>query len=185
VSRRFVILDRDGTLIVERNYLSDPADVELLPEVPTGLRMLRELGMGLIVITNQSGIGRGYFDPARLDLVHGRMTQLLAAGGVELDGIYCCPHLPEEGCACRKPRPGLLLQAASEHRFVPEECIVIGDKPCDIDLGRRFGALTFLVTTGYGASFAAAGGAGADEVVDNLRQVAPIILARIVALRPT
>jgi D-glycero-D-manno-heptose 1,7-bisphosphate phosphatase len=173
--RRFVILDRDGTLIFERNYLCDPGGVELLPGAAAGLRQLREMGLGLIVVTNQSGIGRGYFDLAQLEAVHARMKELLAADGLWLDGIYCCPHLPEDACACRKPRTGLVLQAASEHGFSPEECVVIGDKPCDIDLGRAVGALAIWVRTGYGAQLAAKDADRADAVVDGLEQAAQFI----------
>ena len=180
--RRFVILDRDGTLIVERNYLADPAGVELLPGAPAGIRHLRELGLGVVVITNQSGIGRGYFDLAALDSIHARMTQMLAAYGVELDGIYCCPHLPDDHCACRKPRAGLLLQAASDHGFLPPDCFVIGDKPCDIHLGKSVGASTVLVTTGYGALFRSAE-IGADAVVDDLEQAARYIGMQLRTIR--
>jgi D-glycero-D-manno-heptose 1,7-bisphosphate phosphatase len=90
--RRFAVLDRDGTIIVERHYLSDASQVELIPGVAGGLRHLREMGLGLIVITNQSGIGRGFFDQARLDLIHQRLRELLQAEGVNLDDIYSCPH---------------------------------------------------------------------------------------------
>src|SRR5690348_8261786 len=95
--RRFVLLDRDGTLIVERNYLSRPDDVQLLPGALSGLQRLRRLGLGLAVITNQSGVARGYFDHAALDAVHARLRQLLHEGGVDLDGVYVCPHRPEDG----------------------------------------------------------------------------------------
>ena len=94
--QRFVILDRDGTIIVERCYLSDPAQVELIPGAGAALRQLSEIGLGLVVITNQSGIGRGYFDRSRLDLIHRRLCELLEAEGVRLDGIYTCPHVPED-----------------------------------------------------------------------------------------
>jgi len=182
--RRFVILDRDGTLIVERNYLSSPDGVQLLPEVLTGLGLLQELGLGLVVITNQSGIGRGYFDMLRVEAIHARMNELLATGGVKLDGIYCCPHLPEDHCSCRKPSPGLLLRAALEHDFAPEECIVIGDKPCDITLGRAVGAITILVTTGYGASFAASG-TTADAIVEDFGLAARFVRTRMSIPPPT
>jgi D-glycero-D-manno-heptose 1,7-bisphosphate phosphatase len=180
--RRFVILDRDGTLIFERNYLCDPRGVELLPGAKAALHQLRELGLGLIVVTNQSGIGRGYFDFAQLDAVHSRLKELLAADGLWLDGIYCCPHLPDDNCACRKPKTGLLLQAASEHGFSPEECVVIGDKPCDIDLGRAVGALSVWVRTGHGARLAAMDAGRADAVVDGLEQAARFIRGYLGAL---
>lgn len=171
--RRFVVLDRDGTLIVERNYLSQVEQVELVAGVADGLCALRELGLGLIVISNQSAIGRGHFDHAQLDRIHYRMVDLLAAQGVYLDGIYVCPHTPEDNCACRKPRPGLLETAAREHGFVPAECFVIGDKPCDIELGQAVGATTFLVQTGYGRQYVNT--LATDFVVDDVAEAARVI----------
>jgi phosphoheptose isomerase len=171
----FVVLDRDGTLVVERHYLSTPEQVELIPGVAGGLRLLREMGLGLVVITNQSGIGRGFFDATRLSLVHDRMLELLAAEGIHLDGIYVCPHTPEDDCLCRKPKPGLLQRAASELAFAPEAAFVIGDKSCDIDLGRRVGATTFLVRTGYGAQVASDPMVTPDHVVDGVWEAAEII----------
>lgn len=143
--RRFVLLDRDGTLIVDRHYLADPEGVELLPGVGAGLRQMRQLGLGLVVITNQSGVGRGYFALEQVEQVHQRLGQLLEAEQVPLDGIFLCPHAPEVGCGCRKPRTGLVEQAARELGFEPRHCFVVGDRPCDVELGRRIGATTFLV----------------------------------------
>jgi histidinol-phosphate phosphatase family protein len=174
MNKRFVLLDRDGTIIVERNYLSDPAGVELLPGATRGLKQLRAVGLGLVVITNQSGIGRGYFSSAEVEKVHGRMVHLLAQAGATLDAIYICPHAPEQGCSCRKPAPAMAVRAAEEWAFDLRESFVIGDKPCDIDLGRRVGAVTLLTRTGYGAQYAAAGLA-ADYTVSDLEEAASII----------
>jgi len=171
--RRFVVLDRDGTLIVERNYLLQVEQVELIPGVAGGLRCLRDLGLGLIVVTNQSAIGRGYFDRAQLDRIHRRVVDLLAAQGASLDGIYCCPHVPEDDCACRKPKPGLLHSAARDLGFDPAACFVIGDKPCDIELGQAVGAITFLVRTGYGAQHIDE--VKADRVVADVAEAARVI----------
>lgn len=154
-SRRFVLLDRDGTINVERHYLSDPNQLALLPGAAAGLRALRELGLGLVVVTNQSGIARGYFDHARLDAIHERLHELLGAAGVELDGVYVCPHGPHDDCRCRKPRDGMALAAARELDFRLDRSFMIGDKPCDIELGHRVGATTLLVRTGHGEQFAA------------------------------
>src|SRR3989338_6450244 len=107
-SRRFVVLDRDGTVIIERNYLSNPNDVELIRGAGPALRAMRRMGLGLVVITNQSAIGRGFFDERRLKEIHGKMTRLLKAEGVKLDGLYYCPHTPEDDCRCRKPNIGLI-----------------------------------------------------------------------------
>jgi histidinol-phosphate phosphatase family protein len=174
-SKRFALLDRDGTLIVERNYLSHPDQVELLPGAIAGLRQMRQMGLGLVVVTNQSGIGRGFFDHRRLEEIHLRFQQLLAAEGVYLDGIYYCPHTPDDRCACRKPYTGLIQQAAAEFRFHPSDSFVIGDKPCDIELGKRVGAMTLLVRTGYGAEVAATDTVKPDSVVENLAEAAQVI----------
>jgi D-glycero-D-manno-heptose 1,7-bisphosphate phosphatase len=170
-----VVLDRDGTIIVERNYLASADQVELIPGAAAGLRKLGSLGLKLVVITNQSAIGRGFLDIDGLALIHHRMEQLLAAEGVNLAGIYFCPHLPEDGCRCRKPLPGLLESAAGELGFEPKESFVIGDKTCDVELGRGVGATTFLVRTGYGADLADAGTCSADYVVDDLAEAAQTI----------
>jgi D-glycero-D-manno-heptose 1,7-bisphosphate phosphatase len=175
-SNRAVIFDRDGTLIAERHYLSDPAQVELLPRVPEALRRLAKAGFLLVVATNQSGIARGYFDRARLEQIHKRMGELLAAEDVFLDGIYVCPHAPGDHCECRKPRPALVAAAATELGFDPKEAWVIGDKPCDIDLGRGVGAKTIMVRTGYGASWEAGGYVDADHVVEDALDASDIIV---------
>jgi D-glycero-D-manno-heptose 1,7-bisphosphate phosphatase len=174
-ARRFVLLDRDGTIIVERNYLSDPAEVELLPGAASGLRRMRDLGLGLVVITNQSAIGRGYIDKAGLDRIHERMCELLRIEGVSLDGIYFCPHLPEDGCDCRKPGTALVDLAAKELAFEPRQSFLIGDKECDILLGNRTGATTLLVLTGYGAQTDTEGGTRPDFVVDDLNEAAVMV----------
>lgn len=173
-ARRFVLLDRDGTLIAERNYLARVEDVELLPGAAQGLRLLHQAGLGLAVLTNQSGLGRGYFDWPALNAVHAHLTQLLADEGVSLDGIYVCPHTPDDDCDCRKPQLGLVQHAAAELHFDPAASFVIGDKPCDIELGRRIGAVTFLVRTGYGALWEREG-LPADYIVDDALAAAQII----------
>jgi len=164
--RRFVVLDRDGTIIEEREYLSEPEQVRLIPGVGAALRDLRQMGFGLVVITNQSGIGRGFFDQAQLERVHERFKQLLDREEVHLDGLYVCPHKPDDDCACRKPKLGLLQKAAADLGFNMANSIVIGDKASDIDMGRAAGALTFLVRTGYGARIETA--VAADFVVNDV-----------------
>jgi histidinol-phosphate phosphatase family protein len=173
--RRFVLLDRDGTVIEERDYLADPKQVQLIPGVGAALRELRQMGFGLVVLTNQSGIGRGFFDEAQLRRIHRRLEQLLEAEGVYLDGLYFCPHKPDDDCFCRKPRLGLVQKASEELGFSPEASIVIGDKVCDIDMGRMAGAMTFLVRTGYGAQVAADETVTPDFIVDDLPAAAQSI----------
>ena len=170
-----MFLDRDGTLIEERHYLARAEGVTLLPATARGLRLLNDAGLGLAVLTNQSGLSRGYFDAPALNAIHERLRRLLAVEGVRLAGIYVCPHAPGDGCGCRKPKTGLALRAASELKFDPATSFMIGDKPCDIELGRRLGATTFLVRTGYG-SRAEREGLRADYIVDDLLAAAHIIL---------
>jgi D-glycero-D-manno-heptose 1,7-bisphosphate phosphatase len=180
--RRYVILDRDGTIIKEHNHLTDKALVELIPGVASGLLQMRELGLGLVIVTNQSAIGRGILDYQRLDAIHARMKELLYQEGVTLDGIFFCPHTPEDNCTCRKPKVGLVELAFKELRFNTRECFIVGDKPCDIELGKRIGGITFLVRTGYGSQVEISQTIQADYVVDNL-QAASNIMKQIIADR--
>lgn len=166
MSRRFVLIDRDGTLNVEKHYLSDPDQLELYPGAGAAVRRLNQLGLGVVVVTNQSGIARGYFDLERLAEIHRRLDQVLAAEGAHLDGLYVCPHGPDEECACRKPRPGMILQAVADHGFDPARAFVIGDKEVDVELGHGVGAVSFLVRTGHGAKAVAT--SRADYIVDDL-----------------
>jgi D-glycero-D-manno-heptose 1,7-bisphosphate phosphatase len=172
IERRFVLLDRDGTLNEERHYLADPAGLVLYPGTVEGLRRLAGLGLGLIVVTNQSGIARGYFDHDALERVHDRLCEVLAAEGVFLEGIYVCPHGPDDGCSCRKPLPGMVEQAARDLGFDPARAFVIGDRPADVELGRAVGARSILVRTGYGAETAAAGTTEPDAIVEDLSEAA-------------
>lgn len=165
----FVALDRDGTVIHERHYLSDPAGVELLPGAVEGLKAMIALELPLVIVSNQAGIGRGYFSEAELTAVNARMCELLAAHDIRFAGLYHCPHHPDDGCACRKPAPGMLLRAAEELGLDPAGALLIGDKASDIGAGRAVGARTVLVRTGYGATEEPA---GADLVADDLRAAA-------------
>ncbi|MFN2543299.1 MAG: D-glycero-alpha-D-manno-heptose-1,7-bisphosphate 7-phosphatase [Actinomycetota bacterium] len=170
--RRFVILDRDGTIIEERGHLADPAGVALIPGSAAAIRRLRSLGLGLVVVTNQSVVGRGMVDQAGLEAIHERMRSLLEAEGASVDGVYHCPHLPEAGCACRKPSPELVERAARDLDFDPGASFVVGDHASDVEMGRRVGATTLLVLTGHGAS---EGGGGADHVTADLAAAARVI----------
>lgn len=177
--QQYVLLDRDGTIIKECHYLCDPDQVELLPGAAEGLRFMAEMGLSLVAITNQSGIGRGFFTESRLFQIHQRLRELLALEGVFLKDIYYCPHLPEDNCQCRKPRIGLIEIATNQLGFQPQESFVIGDKPCDIELGERIGATTVLVRTGYGAEVAAQNVVNPDFVVENLWEAALAIQNKI------
>ena len=167
-----VFLDRDGTVIVDKHYLHDPAGVELLPRAAKGLRRMRALGLPLVLVSNQSGVGRGYFSLADVQRVHRRLQELLLEENIELDGIYVCPHAPEEACGCRKPLPGLIEQASRELGLEPGQSFVIGDKPCDVDLGLAVNATTFLVTTVKGGIHATDGSCRPHHVVADLLDAA-------------
>jgi len=166
--RQFVILDRDGTIIVERHYLSDLCQIEFLPGAVRGLRRMISMGLGLVVITNQSAVGRGFFDQAHLDSIHRRLCELLKAEGIYLEGIYSCLHTPEDDCSCRKPKPGLIERAARQLDFDLQASFVIGDKAADIEMGRRVKATTFLVRTGYGTEFVDDPTVSPDHIADDL-----------------
>jgi D-glycero-D-manno-heptose 1,7-bisphosphate phosphatase len=176
VPKRFVLIDRDGTLILEKHYLFNPDEVELIPGAATALKVLQQAGWGICVVTNQSGIARGYFDMNQLRSVHERLNDMLARFDVHLDGIFLCPHDPEDQCNCRKPRPGLIHQAMAEHGFGAQHAWVIGDKEVDIGLGRAVGAGTILVRTGYGKRYEQ--DTRADFVADDLAAAVDLILNR-------
>jgi D-glycero-D-manno-heptose 1,7-bisphosphate phosphatase len=167
-----ILLDRDGTLIREREYLADPAGVEPLPGAVAGLRRFREWGCPVLVLTNQSGVARGFFTAREVDAIHGRLDELLAAEGVGVDGYFVCPHGPDDGCRCRKPLPGLVEQAAARFGFDPRLAVVIGDKPSDLELGRGVAARSILVRTGYGRASEPRAASLADAVVDDLAAAA-------------
>lgn len=134
-----LFLDRDGTLIVDKNYLSHPTGIEFMPDALAGLRRFRAMGYALVMITNQSGIGRGYFSDEQLQAVHRRLQELLAAEGLALDAIYYCPHAPEAQCRCRKPATGMLEQACAEHGIDRSRALMVGDSQADMLLARNFG----------------------------------------------
>lgn len=178
-----MLLDRDGTINVEKNYLSSPDQLELLPCAAEGIQMMRQLGLATVVITNQSAIGRGYFDLDRLNRIHQQLGEMLADRGASLDAFYVCPHHPEEQCACRKPLPGLAVKAAGEFGAELTESFVIGDNVSDIEMGRRVGATTILVRTGYGAEVAARALIQPDYVVEDLLEAAYVIHSLVAAKR--
>ncbi len=149
-ARPALFLDRDGCLIEERHYLSDPEQVALIPGGPAALRRARDAGFLLIGVSNQSGIGRGKIDERQLDAVMCRLSDLLAAEDVELDAFFYCPHAPEDGCGCRKPAPGLLEEASARFSWERATSWVIGDKLSEVDLALDAGLAAALVRTGYG-----------------------------------
>ncbi len=146
--RPALFVDRDDTIIVNRPYLSDPAGVELMAGAAEGLRAFQEAGYWLIMVSNQSGIGRGYFTSEALMAVHQQVVKLLEEQGVFLDGTFYCPHAPEENCSCRKPQTGL-LDAARQHFAVDmTRSLMVGDKGDDVRTGLNagIGAAQILVS---------------------------------------
>jgi D-glycero-D-manno-heptose 1,7-bisphosphate phosphatase len=175
MSRRFAILDRDGTINEEVGYALHPAEMRLIPGSAEAIRRLRELGLGIVVVTNQSPIGRGLLTEQRLGDIHDRLRDLLADGGATVDRIEVCPHTPEDGCACRKPGTEMVERAARLLDFDPSEAFVVGDHAGDMRLGRALGATTILVLTGHGAEECEGAAAFADHVADDLLGAARII----------
>jgi D-glycero-D-manno-heptose 1,7-bisphosphate phosphatase len=173
---RVVVLDRDGTLVVDRGYLSDPDGLEFEPGAAAGLQWLYSHGYRLVVASNQSGVGRGLFTLERLAPMNARLNAMVEALGIRLEGIYCCPHAPDAGCTCRKPAPGLLQRAASELGFSPDSAVVIGDKESDVEFGRSAGATTIRITADRAG---APGGTRPDFVAATLLEAAQIITSRL------
>ena len=161
--QRAVFLDRDGTLNVEKEYLYQPEAFEFIPGAPEAVRLLRDGGYKVIVVTNQSGVARGYFGPRQVEALHRHIQTLLKPFGTRIDAFYYCPHHPTQGqgeyrveCDCRKGQPGMLLKAAREHHLALDRSYMIGDKAADIEAGARAGCHAILVATGYGCTEAQA-----------------------------
>ncbi|HBG46952.1 MAG TPA: hypothetical protein DDW94_08180 [Deltaproteobacteria bacterium] len=150
-SKATVFLDRDGTINEDVGYLSDPQRLVLIEGAVKAIRLMNELGIKVIVISNQSGVGRGYYTDADVEAVNSRLKELLAVGGARLDAIYYCNHHPDIDCSCRKPGTGLAEQAALEHELNSNKAYVVGDKASDMGLARNLGARGILVLTGKGA----------------------------------
>jgi D-glycero-D-manno-heptose 1,7-bisphosphate phosphatase len=153
--RRAVFLDRDGVLIEERGLLVRPDQIRVLENAPAALARLREAGFLLVVATNQAVVARGLATESDVDRIHAEMSRLLQRGGAPaLDAIYFCPHHPHADlpayrvvCDCRKPRPGMLLEAAREHDILLDSSFMIGDRLSDVVAGARAGCRTVLLNT--------------------------------------
>ena len=150
--RAAVLFDRDGTLIRDVGYLRRADQIEILPRVPAALRLLRDGGFKLVVVTNQSAVARGWMSEDELAEIHGALAAALAQNGACLDAIYYCPHHPVEGgapyrqaCRCRKPNPGMIERACAELALDPAVSFVVGDQETDIELAQRIGATAFRI----------------------------------------
>lgn len=154
-----VFLDRDGTVNEEVGYLRNLADLRLIPGAGAAIKRLNDSGLKVVLVTNQSGIARGYFSESLLQEIHTRLEQMLHEEGARLDAIYYCPHHPSAGnshytkeCDCRKPGTGLIDKAARDLDIDVKQSYVVGDKWSDVELGQRAGAHSVLVRTGYGST---------------------------------
>jgi D-glycero-D-manno-heptose 1,7-bisphosphate phosphatase len=183
-----VFLDRDGTIIEEVGYLDRPERVELYPWTIDAIRALNRAGIRVVVVTNQSGIARGFFTEHALGQVHRRISDALAAGGASIDAYYYCPHHPDGtiaeyagACDCRKPARGLVDRAVAELGVDPHRSVTVGDRWLDVALAREIGAKGVLVRTGYGAieEHRAPEGLTADSVVNNLVEAVSWILLNL------
>ena len=152
-----VFLDRDGTINEQMGYINHLSRFHLLPGVARAIRLLNDHSIPVFVVTNQSGLARGYFPETVLAAVHEALVERLQAEGAQLDGVYVCPHHPEAkeeryrlDCRCRKPKPGLFLQAAVEHDLELSRSYVVGDRWSDLKAAAACGAKGVWVLTGYG-----------------------------------
>lgn len=181
-----VFLDRDGTLIEEVGYLDRPERIALYPFAADAIRALNRAGIRVVMVTNQSGIARGFFTPAVVDACHAHIAAQLSRAGARIDAYYYCPHHPDGcvpefvvRCDCRKPGTALVERAVREFGVDPQRSFAVGDRWVDIGLARAMGGRGVLVRTGYGAvvEHVAPSGMTADAVVDNLAGAASWILA--------
>lgn len=168
-----LLLDRDGVINEECEYLHDPEDLVVIPGVAAAIAAINRWQVPVVVVTNQAGIGRGLFGVEAYQAVNRAIAELLAPAFAHIDAWYFCPHLPDAGCLCRKPRPGLLLAAAQDLDLDLARSVLVGDKPSDLEAGRAVGTRTVLVRTGYGRKVEAdlAAGQGmalVDHVGDSL-----------------
>jgi D,D-heptose 1,7-bisphosphate phosphatase len=151
-------------------------DFEILPTVPEAIRLLNDQGFKVAVVTNQSGIARGYFTEETLHLIHEKMRRELARWGAHVDAIYFCPHHPDQECGCRKPKPALLLQAAEDMSIALRLSYMVGDDAKDVEAGKAAGCKTVLVTTGPNQDAAARQGQRPDFIASTLYEVTEWIL---------
>jgi D-glycero-D-manno-heptose 1,7-bisphosphate phosphatase len=187
--RPALFLDRDGVIVDEAEYLADPAQLRLLPGSAEAIAEVNRQGVPVIVVTNQSGVARGYFPESRVAEIHERLDRLLAGQGAHIARYYYCPHHPTEGrpsyridCQCRKPQPGMLLQAARDLSLELHESYLVGDKLSDLGAGASAGCRTILVRTGYGRTLADTlepRGLNLEMIADDLREAVRFCLPRL------
>ena len=182
--KRAVFLDRDGTVNVEKEYLHRTEEFEFIADAPDAIRLLKKAGFLVIIVTNQSGIGRGFFDEAAVHRLHRYMDEELSRFGAAVDAYYLCPHHPLHGigeyrreCGCRKPLPGMLLEAADDFSIDLTASYIIGDKMADVEAGLAAGCRPLLVRTGYGGMESVSLPDGVSSYADIMAAVRAIISA--------
>lgn len=171
--RRAVFLDRDGTLIEEVNFLSRVGDLRIFPYTSEALRLLKDAGFLIVVVTNQSGIGRGIYDADAMHAIHDAM-QIQLNGMV--DAFYFCPHLPCDGCSCRKPGLGMIESATKDHPIDLEKSWMVGDKKIDVETGHNAGMKSAMVMTGYGRAHSKTLDQQAEIIAEDLLEAVQAIL---------
>ncbi len=147
---KVVFLDRDGTINEDVGYLDSPDGLVIIDGALEAIGLLKEAGLRVVIVTNQSGLSRGFIEEEALEAIHKRLLSLLSERGISIDGIYHCPHLPEDGCGCRKPKTGLVERALKDMGIDPDSLYVVGDKISDLELAHNIGAKAVLVLTGQG-----------------------------------
>jgi len=176
MTNRAIFLDRDGTIVVDVGYARSADQMKMLPGAGEAIREFRRRGYLVVLITNQSGIGRGYFTEHDLEAMHDKIQADLAAHGTAVDAIYFCPHRPaehsdcREPCDCRKPRPGMLLRAAQELDIDLSKSFMVGDKPSDVNAGKAAGCRTGIIVS---EAEDASGDCDPDLVLRDLRELVP------------
>jgi D-glycero-D-manno-heptose 1,7-bisphosphate phosphatase len=169
ISQRAIFADRDGTVIDDVSYIADASQVKLVTGAAAGLAALRDQGFRLVVVSNQSGIGRGLISEEQARAVHDRFVSELRRHGIRLDDVRYCPHAPGDGCACRKPLPGLLVESSRDLGIDLGRSYMVGDKPSDVEAGRSAGCMTILLGS------AKPGAAAADHVARDWEDVVRVV----------
>lgn len=178
-------MDRDGTIMEELGYLSDPGKVRLIPGAAGSIHELNKRRIPVVVVSNQAGVARGIFGPEDLEKVNARFVELLAQEGASVDAVYYCPHHPDfdRECDCRKPAPGMLLKASAELGISLPESYIVGDRLTDLQAGRAAGLSTILVLTGYGGTEMEENARAVSEAADGVCEDLARAVARIMSVK--
>jgi D-glycero-D-manno-heptose 1,7-bisphosphate phosphatase len=171
-----VFLDRDGTIMEDSNYVGQVERVVLIPGAAQALKRLQDAGYRLFIVTNQSGVGRGFFTRDAVEEIHAHLREEFGRLGVQFERFYICPHHPQDRCDCRKPSARFLREAAAEFGLDMKRSFMVGDRASDVQTGINAGAQTILLLTGAGRDTAAAGSVKPDKVAADLTEAADWIL---------